>query len=257
MHNTENFQKLVNVIEKLRSPEGCPWDREQTHKTLRENFLEEAYEAVDAIDEDNMDELKEELGDVLLQVILHSQIASEDSRFNINDVAGTITDKLIRRHPHVFGDVAVNGTDDVLANWEEIKKTEKPQRKSILSGISKSQPALMTAAKISKKVVKTGFEWSNIESLWDCIYSELDEFKKATQDNDFNEMENELGDILFSVVNLARWHKIDPELALIRANKKFTSRFQKMEELADKDLQDYSFAEYDDLWKTAKKELQS
>jgi len=257
LNNTENLQRLIEVIAKLRSSEGCPWDREQTHQSLRQNFIEETYEAVDAIDENNMKELKEELGDVLLQVVLHSQIASEAGEFNIDDVAKNITEKLIRRHPHVFSDVEVSGTEEVLTNWEEIKKQEKPERTSVLSGISKSQPALMTAYKISKKAVKVGFEWPSIESLKDCIKSEFKEFDEAAKLGNKEQMEDELGDILFSIVNLARWYHIEPEVALSKANKKFIKRFQKMEELAQKDLSEYTLDEYDALWKEAKKALRS
>ena len=152
-----NLEKLIEVIRVLRSPEGCPWDREQTHDSLKRNMLEEAYEAVDAINANDMKHLKEELGDVLLQVLLHSQIASEENAFNIEDVAKELTDKLIHRHPHVFGDAKVDSADDVVTNWEKLKQEEKPHRKSAMDGISKAQSALMSAQKISKKAVKTGF----------------------------------------------------------------------------------------------------
>ncbi len=250
-----NIERLIEIIAKLRSPEGCPWDREQTHKSLRKNFLEETYEAIDAIDSGDDTDLKEELGDVLLQIVLHAQIADEENKFNVDDVAKTIADKLVRRHPHVFADVKVKDIDEIWENWEAIKKKEKPERKSALSGLTNSQPALMTAAQISKKAVKVGFEWPSIESLWECIESEIEEFKEEEKTQNHDRLEDELGDILFSVVNLARWHKIDPELALIRANKKFISRFEKMEELANGNLKNHSFDEYDKLWKNAKKEL--
>ena len=248
----KNLEKLIKTIEILRSPTGCQWDREQTHSTLKKNMLEEAYEAVDAIDANDMKHLKEELGDVLLQVVLHSQIAKESGAFNIDDVAKTINEKLIHRHPHVFGDVKVNSTDDILKNWEELKKEEKPHRTSIMDGISKAQSALMSAQKISKKAVNVGFEWPNEKTLYECFFSEVEEFKAAqTQD----EKEDEFGDILFAAVNLARWNKIDAEQALLRANRKFMARFRKMEELATKDLTQYSFEEYNELWKQAKKAI--
>ena len=248
----KNLEELIKTIEILRSPNGCQWDREQTHATLKKNMLEEAYEAVDAIDANDMKHLKEELGDVLLQVVLHSQIASESGSFNIDDVAKTINEKLIHRHPHVFGDVKVNSTDDILKNWEELKKEEKPHRTSIMDGISKSQSALMSAQKISKKAVNVGFEWPNEETLYECFFSEVEEFKSAKNQD---EKEDEFGDILFAAVNLARWNKIDSEQALLRANRKFMARFRKMEELATKELTDYSFEEYDELWKQAKKAI--
>ena len=202
--NYPNLERLIEIIEILRSENGCKWDREQTHATLRRNMLEEAYEAVDAIDDNDAKHLKEELGDVLLQVVLHAQIAKE----------------------------------------------EKPHRTSIMDGISKAQAALMSAQKISKKAVGVGFEWPNEESLYDCVYSEIKEFKEAkTQE----EKEDELGDILFAVVNLARWNKIDAEQALLTANRKFVSRFKAMEQNAEKELEHLTLEEWDDLWKKAKK----
>ena len=251
----KNLKQLIETIAILRSPEGCPWDREQTHKSLRENLLQETYEALDAIDKENDDNLKEELGDVLLQVVLHAQIASEVNKFTIEDVAKAINDKLIRRHPHVFSDTKVKDTDEVLVNWEKIKRKEKPERKSALSGIAETMPALLVAQELSKKAVKTGFEWSNEESLWKCFESEIQEFKDEVAENNKELMEDELGDILFSIVNVARWHKIDPEIALIKANKKFKARFQMMETLAPKDLSEYNIDELEDFWKQAKEKL--
>lgn len=249
------LEKLVDLIGVLRSENGCPWDREQTHATLRPNMLEEAYEAVDAINDGDMKHLKEELGDVLLQVILHSQIAKEEGAFDIEDVAKGLHDKIIHRHPHVFGDVKVNSPEEALLSWDKIKKEEKSHRKSAMDGVSKSQSALMSAQKISKKAVKCGFEWPDENSLYDCIKSEFKEFKEASATNDKAHMEEEMGDILFAVVNLARWNKIDAEQALIKANQKFMMRFRKMEELAQKPLEDYSFEEFDALWKVAKQAL--
>ena len=253
----KNIEDLINVVAKLRAPDGCPWDREQTHRSLRPNMLEEAYEAVDAIDENSMSHLKEELGDVLLQVLLHSQIASERGDFDIDDVAKELKDKLIHRHPHVFGNVKVKNSDEVKKNWDLLKAEEKKERKSIMDGLSKSQPALMLAQKISKRAVKTGFEWPNEESLFECFYSEIDEFKQAQKEGIKENIEEEYGDILFAAVNIARWNKIDAEQALLKANKKFEKRFRKMEELAVKPLDEYSFDEFDDLWKQAKKALKS
>lgn len=246
------LERLVDIVATLRSENGCQWDREQTHKSLRPNMIEEAYEAVDAIDDGDVANLREELGDVLLQVVLHSQIAKDDNEFDIEDVAKELSDKLIHRHPHVFGDTKVSSTKDILDNWDKLKKEEKTYRKSVLDGVSKSQSALMSAQKISKKVVKVGFEWDSVESLKKCIKSEYSEFEEAVQLNDKDKMEDEMGDIFFATVNLARWHKIDAEQALLRANKKFTKRFKKMEEIAEKPLEDYSFDEFNDLWKQAK-----
>ena len=249
----KELKNLIDVVAKLRAPDGCPWDREQTHKSLKPNMLEEAYETIDAIDSNDMDNLREELGDVLLQVVLHAQIASEEGAFNIEDVAKELKEKLIHRHPHVFGNEKVSSTSDVLKNWDKLKQEEKTYRTSVMVGISKAQSALMSAQKISKKAVKTGFEWPNEQALYDCIFSEYEEFKDAKQEGDKDHMEEEFGDILFATVNLARWNKIDAEQALIRANKKFMARFRKMEEIAEKPLNDYSFVEYDELWKKAKK----
>ncbi len=251
---SEKFDELVNIIARLRAPNGCKWDREQTHKSLKQNFIEETYEALDAIDDNDMKHLQEELGDVLLQVVLHAQIASEEGAFSIDDVADGISKKLVHRHPHVFGDVKVNSTAEILENWEKLKKEEKPHRKSAMDGISPSLPALFGAYKISKKAVKKGFEWPNVDSLKDCIKSEFEEFDEAVKSGDTAHMEEEMGDILFAVVNLARWHKINPEIALANANKKFMSRFRKMEELSTKPLEEYSLEEYDTLWRKAKAE---
>lgn len=246
------LERLVDIVAMLRSENGCPWDREQTHRTLRPNMLEEAYEAVDAIDDNNIPNLREELGDVLLQVVLHAQIAKDDGDFDIEDVAKELSEKLIHRHPHVFGNQKVNSTDEILTNWDKLKQEEKTYRKSVLDGVSKSQSALMSAQKISKKVVKVGFEWDSIESLKKCIQSEYKEFEEAVQSGNRDHMEDEMGDIFFATVNLARWYKIDAEQALLRANKKFTKRFKKMEELATKPLEEYTYDEFDKLWKCAK-----
>lgn len=251
----KNLEELIDVVAKLRAPDGCPWDREQTHTSLRPNMLEEAYEAVDAIDENDMAHLREELGDVLLQVLLHSQIASESNEFTLDDVAKELKEKLIHRHPHVFGTAKINNADDVLKTWDKLKSEEKTERKSAMDGLSRSQAALISAQKISKRAVKTGFEWPNEESLYDCVMSEIEEFKEAEIEKDKNHMEEEMGDILFAIVNLARWNKIDAEQALLKANKKFEKRFRKMEDLATKQLNDYSFEEFDNLWKQAKKSL--
>lgn len=251
----KNLEDVIKTVEILRSPNGCQWDREQTHSTLRPNMVEEAYEAIDAINDNDMNHLKEELGDVLLQVLLHAQIAKEEKAFDIDDVAKTLNEKLIHRHPHVFGNEKVTSTDEILANWDKLKKEEKPHRKSVMDGISKAQSALMSAQKISKKAVKVGFEWPCEESLQECVQSEIKEFEDACKEKNKEHMEEELGDLLFAVVNLARWNKIDAEQALIKANTKFVKRFKKMEELATKPLEEYSFEEYDALWKKAKKEI--
>lgn len=251
----KQLEELIGVIETLRSENGCVWDRAQTHESLTPNMLEEAYEAVEAIREGNPAHLREELGDVLLQVLLHSQIASEEGDYDIEAVSKELKDKLIHRHPHVFGNAHVETPQDVVDNWEILKKEEKKDRKSQMDGIPINLPALMACQKISKRAVKVGFEWDKVETLTDCIKSEYEEFFEAVKSGDKNAMEEEMGDIFFATVNLARWFKIDAEQALLKANRKFKKRFRKMEELAVKPLDEYSFDEYDKLWKSAKKEL--
>ena len=253
--NYPQLERLIDIVKTLRSENGCAWDREQTHYSLKKNMIEEAYEAVDAIEDGDATHLKEELGDVLLQVVLHSQIAKEANEFTIEDVAKGLADKLVHRHPHVFGNTKVNSTKDILDNWDKLKAEEKKHRKSAMDGISKAQSALMSAQKISKNAVKKGFEWPDEKTLWECFNSEIDEFKEALDENDAKHAEEEFGDILFAAVNLARWNKIDAEQALLKANKKFMARFRKMEELAVKPLEEYSFEEYDILWKQAKSAL--
>lgn len=253
--NYPQLERLIDIVKTLRSENGCAWDREQTHYSLKKNMIEEAYEAVDAIEDGDATHLKEELGDVLLQVVLHSQIAKEANEFTIEDVAKGLADKLVHRHPHVFGNAKVNSTKDILDNWDKLKAEEKKHRKSAMDGISKAQSALMSAQKISKNAVKKGFEWPDEKTLWECFNSEIDEFKEALDENDAKHAEEEFGDILFAAVNLARWNKIDAEQALLKANKKFMARFRKMEELAVKPLEEYSFEEYDMLWNQAKKAL--
>lgn len=253
--NYPQLERLIDIVKTLRSENGCAWDREQTHYSLKKNMIEEAYEAVDAIEDGDAKHLQEELGDVLLQVVLHSQIAKEANEFTIEDVAKGLADKLVHRHPHVFGDTKVSSTKDILNNWDKLKAEEKKHRKSAMDGISKAQSALMSAQKISKNAVKKGFEWPDEKTLWECFNSEIDEFKEALEENDPQHAEEEFGDILFAAVNLARWNKIDAEQALLKANRKFMARFRKMEELAVKPLEEYSFEEYDMLWKQSKQAL--
>ncbi len=245
-----NLEQLINTIRILRSPEGCEWDRQQTHESIRQNMLEEAYEAVEAIDEKNISHLKEELGDVLLQVVLHAQIAKDNNEFDIEDIAKNLNDKLIHRHPHVFGDIKTNDTKKILENWEKLKAKEKKERKNILDGIPATLPSLLKALKISKKAARMGFEWQNYDQLKECFNSEIEEFKNAKTKEEKLE---EFGDILFSLVNIARWSDIDPDKALEFANKKFIKRFNKLEELAKKPLNELTFNEYNKLWMEAKK----
>lgn len=257
------IDRLLAVVEQLRHPkQGCPWDLKQTHQSLKRYLLEEAYETVEAIDALRSDEasasLCEELGDLLLQIALHAQIAKENQDFNFQDVAESIAEKLVHRHPHVFGDVTVADAEEVTRNWEAIKAEEKKHLtspESILDGTNAALPALIRATEISKRAVKVGFKWPNDESLWECVMSEFEEFRHETRQPtpDASKLEDEMGDIFFAAVSLANHYKVDPETALVRANEKFSRRFRQMEILADKPLETLSYEEWDHLWKQAKK----
>ena len=230
---TTPIDELRAIVARLRAPDGCPWDREQTHASLRGGLLEEAHEVVEAIDENDDAHLREELGDLLLQVIMHSQMAAETGRFDFDAVAREIGEKLVRRHPHVFGDAQVADTSSVLKQWEEIKKTEKGNRHtSLLDGVSTALPALLRAEKISKKAARVGFDWENAGQVIDKIREELAETEEvlASSEADYQaRLEEEVGDLLFAVANLARKVKVEPEVALRRATAKFTNRFQRLE----------------------------
>ena len=250
------FHDLVGILELLRSENGCPWDKEQTHESIRRNFIEEVYEAIEAIDDKNTGLLCEELGDVMLQVVFHAQMEKEAGRFTIDDVNDGICKKLILRHPHIFGDLCVKDSDEVLRNWDEIKKKEKGQKShsDTLDSVSKSLPALIRAEKIQHKAAKTGFDWPDIEGAFDKLSEEITELKEAIA-TDGNTLD-ELGDVLFSVVNLSRFLKIDPEEALTRTCEKFSRRFRYMEEgaLADgKKLDELTLDEMDKLWSEKKR----
>ncbi|MGC8833708.1 MAG: nucleoside triphosphate pyrophosphohydrolase [Armatimonadota bacterium] len=255
-----DWEDFVEVVRRLRAPDGCPWDREQTHKTLRKYLLEETYEAVEAIDQDDMERLCEELGDVLLQVALHSQMASEIGVFDIRDVIEHITKKLIRRHPHVFGGVPVTGAEEVLENWERIKASESSSstRRSVLDGVPKDLPALMKALEVSKRVVKVGFEWERLEDLWEKLHEELGELKQAVDTGETERIHSEVGDLIFTIVNVARWLKVDPEEALRVMVDRFIVRFRYVEDQLSKQgrrVEDASLSELDALWNEAKKAL--
>lgn len=246
------IEEFVQTIAKLRSPNGCPWDKIQTHKTLKRYLIEEAYETIEAIDSNDPKELMEELGDVLLQVVLHSQIASDNKDFTFDDVVNHVNRKMISRHPHVFANTKVKNTDEVMVNWEEIKKQEKPGRKNIFDGIPKSLPSLLKALKVSKKAAKKGFEWSNKKELYKALKSEFNEVLETLQDNKNNNFSEELGDLLLMLVNVSRWKKTDPEESLNSAIRKFIIRFKKVEELANNNLEDLNEKELNKLWKKAK-----
>jgi len=269
------WEALLGVMAQLRHPtSGCPWDLKQTHASLKKYLLEESHETLDAIDAvtaqptpDTIAAFKDELGDVLLQVVLHAQLATEAGWFTADDVVQNLTEKMIRRHPHVFSspDSTIGSADAVKAQWSEIKATEKGEAQaatSVLDGISKSLPALMQTTQLSNKAVKVGFAWPNDDSLWECVISKVAEFKAETVEKNPDRLEDELGDIFFAFTSLANHYGLDAETALHRANAKFTQRFTAMEAIVattmpNRDLQSLSFTEWDDLWKAAKQSLVS
>ncbi|MDF5729540.1 MAG: nucleoside triphosphate pyrophosphohydrolase [Rhizonema sp. PD38] len=255
-------QELIDIVAKLRSPDGgCPWDLAQTPQTLTPYVIEEAYEVVDAINSGDYQAIASELGDLLLQVVLQAQIASEDKQFSLLDVAQSISQKLIRRHPHVFGDVSVQNIDEVRQNWEQIKAAEKggsleTQKLSHkLSRYQRQLPPLMGTMKISQQAAAVGFEWENIDQVWGKFNEELTEFKQALAHETPERQQAELGDVLFSVLQLARWYKLDPSDALQGTNQRFIQRLQKIEELADRPLSDYTVDQLETLWQQAKAQL--
>jgi tetrapyrrole methylase family protein / MazG family protein len=260
------FEKLVAIQKRLRDPGGCPWDREQSHQTLRTYLIEEAYEVLDAIESGQDDKFVEELGDLLLQVTFHTQIASETDRFNISDVIQSIHDKMIRRHPHVFGETQAKDSAEVLHNWNKIKAQEKlnkegagatgePQRVSALDGVPKSIPATLEGLQLTKKAARTGFDWANSAGVFAKVREEATELEHTLEHGTAVEAEEELGDLLFAVVNLARFLHIDPEIALKRANDKFVRRFHEMERAAatrGRKFEDVPRPEKESLWNSAK-----
>lgn len=251
------FEDLVNIVKILREPGGCPWDREQTHQSIRENFLEETYEVLEAIDTLNPALMQEELGDVLLQIVLHSDMARDESWFTVEDVCNDICQKLIIRHPHVFGDVTVNSTGDVLKNWDDIKRQTKSQKtqSEAMAAIPATYPALMKAQKVQGKAKKAGFDWDDVQGAFMKVAEESAELREALEGGNKTAVEDELGDLLFSVVNVARFCKCDAETALEKATKKFTKRFTVTEKLATEkgiDMKEASIDVLDELWNEAK-----
>lgn len=252
-----NFDDLVNIMAILRSPEGCPWDREQTHKSIRRDFLEECYEAIEAIDTDDRELLLEELGDVLLQVVFHSQIEAEVNGFTADDVCDGICKKLIIRHPHVFGDVNAEDSETVLKNWDAIKMQTKSQKthSEVMHSVSPALPALIRADKIQGKAKKIGFDFQSAQAALDKLEEEVNELKKALAEGDKLSAEAELGDVLFSAVNVGRLMKVDSEKALSDTSERFISRFEGMENLCKErsiDINSLSLAELDKLWDEVK-----
>ncbi len=254
------FARLATIVAQLRAPDGCPWDREQTHETLRPHLIEEAYEVLHAIETRDDENLCEELGDLMLQPVLHAQIAEEENRFDIVDVLENISDKLVRRHPHIFGDVNVRDSTQVLANWEAIKTQEKagrtaPENQSVLDEVPRGLPALSLAMEISKKAARQGFEWPDVSGVLDKVREEIDELENAMQHESRERVGEELGDLLFTLVNVARWQKIDPEITLRDMTRRFSQRFSTMEKLARErnlELAQLSPKMWDELWNSVK-----
>ncbi|MFQ5544056.1 MAG: nucleoside triphosphate pyrophosphohydrolase [Nitrospiria bacterium] len=247
------FAHLIAIMAQLRSENGCPWDKQQTHKTLRPYLLEETFEVLEALDLDNSHALKEELGDLLLQIVFHSQIASENNRFEISDVIDNLVDKLIRRHPNVFGDEKINSAREQSINWEKLKKKEG--KKSVLDGVPKALSGLLRAWRIQQKAATQGFDWPHEEPVWAKIHEEIDELKHALEGKSEPEIEEEFGDVLFSLVNISRFIKVNPEDALRKTIEKFIRRFKHLEqEFADKEAQmsEASLEELDSIWEKMK-----
>ncbi|MEQ8819649.1 MAG: nucleoside triphosphate pyrophosphohydrolase [Sumerlaeia bacterium] len=259
--NPDSFRRLVDIMERLLAPDGCPWDREQTHQSLRPYVIEEAYEVREAIDEGDMRELRDELGDLGLQIVFHSALARREGHFDIDDVYRAICEKLIRRHPHVFGETVVDGSGEVLRNWEAIKRAEREAKggaekpPSALDGVPMALPALQRAQRIQTKARRVGFDWDTDDPAWDKIHEEIEELREGRQSMDPDEMEDEFGDVLFSLVNVARLLGVDPEEALHRTNRKFVRRFHYIEARAremGRKLEDMTLAEMDAIWEEAK-----
>ncbi len=248
------IEDLVKIMELLRSPEGCPWDRVQTHQSIRQNMLEEAYEAADAIDHMDMDNLKEELGDVLLQVVFHASMAQEAGQFTFDDVVDGVCQKLVYRHPHVFGAVEAGGPEGALSAWDAQKRAEKGQKTAAdaLDSVARALPGLTRAAKLQSKAAKAGFDWKDISPAMDKLSEELEEFRRAVEED--SNAEEELGDLLFAAVKAGRFAGVDGETALQKACEKFIRRFRRVEALADGPLDALDVPALEELWRRAKRE---
>ncbi len=252
---SEEIDKLIEIIARLRAPGGCPWDREQTHKSILSCLLDETYEFFEAVEEESVEGMREELGDLLLQVVLHARMAQEAGTFTINDVAREISEKLVRRHPHVFGDAKASTSTEVLKNWEAIKRGEKQHRKYIVDGIPDALPALFKAEKIQRRVARVGFDWTDVGPVLDKVEEEFGEFRKAVEAKDLENAEEELGDILFALVNVGRHANICAEDALRAAVKKFGRRFRYIEDRyakLGKDIKSATLEEMDKYWEESK-----
>jgi len=254
---TDSIAELQKIVARLRAPGGCPWDREQTHASLKNDLIEEAYEVIEAIDNKDDAHLMEELGDFLLQVVMHCQIAKEGNRFDLDKVAAVVSEKLVRRHPHVFGDVKADDSETVWKNWDQIKREEKGGTESVLDHISAALPALMRAEKVQKRAGRVGFDWPDFQGVMGKIHEEVAEVEAAMKSGDRAHLESEIGDLLFSVVNLSRKAKFDAELVLQQATNKFTGRFKKVEAVLKsqgKAFDQMTLAELDVIWDEVKSE---
>lgn len=252
-----NVYDLVDIIKILRGEGGCPWDMVQTHESIRKDFIEETYEVIEAINKNNPDMLREELGDVLMQVVFHAQIETENGVFDIDDVADEICKKMIVRHPHVFGDVNADTVDDVLTNWDAIKRKTKGQKTTseAIDSIPRELPALMRAAKVQHKAAKAGFDWKEVSGALDRLSDEIRELKEAIAEGEQAHISEELGDVLFSAVNVSRFVDVEAEEALTISTDKFVDRFKKVEKLASKrgiDMKETELTVLDELWDEAK-----
>jgi tetrapyrrole methylase family protein/MazG family protein len=247
--------QLVEVTDRLLAPGGCPWDQAQTHESLKKYLLEEAYEVLEAIDSGSEEKFREELGDLVLQPVMHAQMKKRDGSFDIDDVANEIVLKLVRRHPHVFGDVSVEDADEVLKNWDAIKSQEKGGLpRSILEGVPKGMASLLRAHEISKRAARSGFEWPDIEAVFDKLHEEEAELREALASGDKDHIESEIGDLLFTAVNIARWAGVEPEEALRKMLNRFGGRFMAMEAATERPLRELSPEEWDMLWERAKRD---
>jgi tetrapyrrole methylase family protein / MazG family protein len=254
----QGFARLVEIMARLRSPQGCPWDREQNFDTIKPYLLEETYEVLEAIDARDFEGLAEELGDLLLQSVFFAQMASEEGRFDIADSLEAINSKLVRRHPHVFASGDAKTADDVKRRWEEIKAEEKPRRDGLLSGVPRSLPALVEAQQISSRAASAGFDWENVAQVIEKLREEMAELENARESAAHADVEDEIGDLLFVIVNIARFLKVDPEQALRKTNLKFRRRFGHIEKglaEAGKTLREATMEEMESLWREAKRSL--
>jgi XTP/dITP diphosphohydrolase len=242
------FERLLNIMDDLR--EQCPWDKKQTLESLRNLTIEETYELADAILNNDLEEIKEETGDIMLHMVFYAKIAEEKGAFDIADSLNSICEKLIHRHPHIYGDISVKDEEEVKRNWEQLKLKEG--KKSVLSGVPNSMPAMIKAYRMQEKTAQVGFEWENANQVWEKVEEEIQEFKEVANGDNQEKIEEEFGDILFSLINYARFKNIDPETALEKINRKFKYRFEYIESQATKPLMDMSLEEMDSLWNEAK-----